>query len=330
MRRQQGVALITVLLVVAIVTVVCAGLIARQQLAIRSTANQFQARQAWHYALGGEALAQSILSRDFKASGGNPQSAVDHLFEAWAKPLPVFLIEQGEIAVRIEDLSGRFNLNSLAEKTPKGPQAPGEKGEAKKRFERLLINLKIQQAKVYADRLEDWLDDNQEPSGDYGAEDNQYLLQQPAYRSANQVLEDVSELRLLLEMNEIDYRRLAPYVSALPSEASLNINTASAMVLSCLSDELNPSAAQALISARGREGFRDVTSFTNQAMGVKPEKLEVKSNYFRAVSEVRIADRRQVLSSTLHRDAKGRVRVLQRDLGQPALLPPVTQEQKEE
>ena len=64
MKRQRGVALITVLLVVAIVTVVCAGMIARQQLSIRGTANQVQARQAWHYALGGEALAQSILRRE--------------------------------------------------------------------------------------------------------------------------------------------------------------------------------------------------------------------------------------------------------------------------
>ncbi|MFO6377534.1 type II secretion system minor pseudopilin GspK, partial [Pseudomonas aeruginosa] len=39
-RGQNGVALITVLLVVAVVTIVCAGLIIRQQLAIRSSANQ--------------------------------------------------------------------------------------------------------------------------------------------------------------------------------------------------------------------------------------------------------------------------------------------------
>ena len=56
-RGQSGVALITVLLVVAVVTIVCAGLIIRQQLAIRSSANQLHVRQAWHYALGGDRLA---------------------------------------------------------------------------------------------------------------------------------------------------------------------------------------------------------------------------------------------------------------------------------
>jgi len=323
-RAQRGVALITVLLVVAIVTVVCAGLIARQQLAIRATANQVQARQAWHYALGGEALAQAILSRDLKVAGGDPQKPVDHLLEAWAKPLPVFPIEQGEIAVRIEDLAGRFNLNSLVQNQQRNDKAVAQ-------FKRLLENLQIEQP--YAERLADWLDDDQEPSGESGAEDSQYLLQQPAYRPANQALEDVSELRLLLGMSEADYLRLAPHVSALPGAAALNVNTASAMVLSCLAAGLTPDAAQALVAARGREGYRDLGSFTSQpALGgsVSAEGLALGSQYFRVISEVRLADRRQVLLSTLQRDTKGRVRVLQRDLGQPALLPlPATQEQKE-
>ncbi|MGH8355670.1 MAG: type II secretion system minor pseudopilin GspK [Pseudomonas sp.] len=322
-RAQRGVALITVLLVVAIVTVVCAGLIARQQLAIRATANQLQARQAWHYALGGEALAQAILSRDLQASG-DPRSSTDHLLEAWAKPLPVFLIEQGEIAVRIEDLAGRFNLNSLVRNEQRNDQAVA-------RFRRLLRNLEIQQP--YAERLVDWLDADQQADGESGAEDSQYLLLQPAYRPANRRLEDVSELRLLLGMSEADYRRLAPHVSALPSDAALNVNTASALVLSCLSENLTPDTAQALIGARGREGFRDMASFTKQPVlgdSVPAEGLDVKSDYFRVISEVRLAERRQVLLSTLQRDAKGRVRVLQRDLGQPAFLPaPATQEQKE-
>ncbi|SUD53920.1 general secretion pathway protein K [Ectopseudomonas oleovorans] len=82
MKRQKGVALITVLLVVAVVTVVCAGLIARQQLSIRSSANQLHVTQAWHYALGGETLAKAMLERDLRH--GDPRQPVDHLLEPWA------------------------------------------------------------------------------------------------------------------------------------------------------------------------------------------------------------------------------------------------------
>ena len=67
MSRQRGMALITVLLVVAVVTVVSAGIIARQQLSIRSSANQLHVRQAWHYALGGETLAKEVAGLTAKA-----------------------------------------------------------------------------------------------------------------------------------------------------------------------------------------------------------------------------------------------------------------------
>ncbi len=45
MSRQRSMALITVLLVVMVVSAVT---IARQQLSIRSSANQLYIRQAWH------------------------------------------------------------------------------------------------------------------------------------------------------------------------------------------------------------------------------------------------------------------------------------------
>ncbi|MBU3057171.1 type II secretion system minor pseudopilin GspK [Pseudomonas indica] len=323
-RAQRGVALITVLLVVAIVTVVCAGLIARQQLAIRSTSNQMQARQAWHYALGGEALAQAILSRDLKAPGSNPQQPVDHLREAWAKPLPVFPIDQGEIAVRIEDPTGRFNLNNLVQQRQLNQPAYQQ-------FQRLLMLLGLQPG--YADRLVDWLDADQEPRGEQGAEDNQYLLLDPPYRTANRELTDVSELRLLLGMSDLEFRRLAPYVTALPAGTALNVNTASAMVLATLVNPPNPSVGEELVAGRREEGYRDLNAFISQpalaGAGQQNQKLSVGSNYFLAISEVRVADRKQVLVSLLQRENTGRIRVLQRNLGRQAILP-VAQRGEEE
>jgi len=310
---QRGVALITVLLVVAIATVVTAGMIARQQLSIRSSSNQLSARQAWHYALGGEALAQAMLARDLKQAGGNPGQPVDHLREAWARKLAPFDVDEGRISLQIEDLAGRFNLNSLVVNREVIPQA-------RKRFERLLRNLQIDPQ--YAARLVDWLDEGQEPSGASGAEDNQYLLLQPPYRTGNRRLQDVSELRLLLELSERDYRRLQPYVSALPADTKLNVNTASALVLSTLSDTLSLQQAQELVQARGAEGYRTPAEFTAQpaltAAGGQINDLAVDSSFFQARSEVQLGERKRVLISVLQREADGRVLVLQRDLGQSA------------
>ena len=318
MKTQRGVALITVLLVVAVVTVVCASLIARQQLAIRSSANQLHVRQAWHYALGGETLAQALLRRDLLQ--GNPRAPVDHLGEAWAQPLAPFALDEGgELQVSIVDPTGRFNLNSLVRK--------GQANEAAvAQFRRLLRSLQIDEP--YAERLVDWLDADQEPNGSFGAEDNQYLLAQPAYRAANRILSDESELRLLLEMTESDYQRLLPFVSVLPADATLNVNTASARVLASLADGLPLATAQALVASRGTQGYPDVASFVAQLPGltVQSQGLAVGSQYFEVISDVSVGDRRQALRSTLQRASDGRVYVLARDLGQGAAAPAPVEE----
>ncbi|AWT12038.1 general secretion pathway protein GspK [Stutzerimonas frequens] len=312
MSRQRGVALITVLLVVAIVTVVSAAMVARQQLSIRATSNQLQARQAWHYALGGEALAQTILARDLK--GGEPgAAAIDHLLEPWAQPLPAFEIDQGEILVRIEDLAGRFNLNDLLRDQQPNPAAVEQ-------FRRLLLRLQI--SAPYAERLLDWIDPDQQPSGELGAEDNVYLGLDTPYRSAGRRLHDLSELRLLLDMREEDFQRLAPYVVALAPNVPLNVNTASAMVLSSLSDNLSLGAAESLVELRRAVPFRNSAAFLAQpalaGTTLQGTALAVGSQFFQATSEVRLGDRRLALVSLLQREQDGSVRVLARNLGQPA------------
>ena len=323
MKRQNGVALITVLLVVAVVTVVCAGLIARQQLSIRSSANQLHVTQAWHYALGGETLATAVLERDLRR--GDPRQPVDHLLEPWARPLTFPLDEGGELRVRIVDPSGRFNLNSLVRQ--------GRPNElAVLRLRRLLLRLGID--KPYAERLLDWLDSDNELQGGNGAEDGQYLLATPPYRTANREITDVSELRLLLEMEEADYRRLRPFVSALPSEALLNVNTASALVLSSLSDGLTPDAALALLAGRSDEGYLSPAAFAAQpALAGLGEQvvqgLAVGRQYFEVFSEVNLGERRVVLRSLLQRSNDGQVSVLARDLGQGGMPPrPIEEEQE--
>ena len=312
MSRQRGVALITVLLVVAIVTVVSGAMVARQQLSIRASSNQLQARQAWHYALGGEALAQTILARDLK--GGEPgAAAIDHLLEPWAQPLPAFEIDQGEILVRIEDLAGRFNLNDLLRDQQPNPAAVEQ-------FRRLLLRLQI--SAPYAERLLDWIDPDQQPSGELGAEDNVYLGLDTPYRSAGRRLHDLSELRLLLDMREEDFQRLAPYVVALPPNVPLNVNTASAMVLSSLSDNVSLGAAESLVELRRAVPFRNSAAFLAQpalaGTTLQGTALAVGSQFFQATSEVRLGDRRLALVSLLQREQDGSVRVLARNLGQPA------------
>ncbi|QKE63712.1 type II secretion system minor pseudopilin GspK [Aquipseudomonas campi] len=309
MSRQRGVALITVLLVVALVSVVCTGLVLRQQLAIRSTGNQLLVRQAQYYAEGGELLAKAILQRDLRE--GDPRQPLDHLGEPWANPKLSFpLDEGGELRLRIVDLSGRFNLNSLAN------------GSAIA-LERLRLLLQQLQIPVeYAERLQDWLDQDQENLGGNGAEDAQYLLLQPPYRTGPGLIREVSELRLLLGMKEAEYRRLLPFVCALPVEARLNVNTASAQVLASLNANASASALDGVVAMQQRGGYRDLAGFAQQLGMQDTAGLDIGSQYFQVISEASLGERRQVLVSYLQRGNDGRVRVLARDLGQSGIAPP--------
>lgn len=319
MRRQGGVALIMVLLVVALVTVVCAGLMLRQQLAIRSTGNQLLVRQAQYYAEGGERLAMALLRRDLRQ--GDPNQPLDFLGEAWARPRLSFPLDGGgELHLHIDDLAGRFNLNNL--------KGGGEDGLALQRFQRLLLALGIVQP--YAERLQDWLDSDQDPVSGNGAEDDQYLLLAPAYRTGPGLVADVSELRLLLGMSDADFRRLQPFVSALPAEIGLNVNTASAQVLASLAPGVEPRSLDALLAMQRREGFRDFDGFKQLfAADVAAQGLVFASQYFQVTTEVLLGDRRQVLVSYLQRGKDGRVRVLARDLGQDGLVPLPAKESEE-
>lgn len=317
MRLQRGVALVTLLLIVALVTVISVEIILRQQLSIRSLGNQLQARQAWHYALGGEVLAQSILRRDARTRPPQGRPVTDHLGEPWAQPQPAYELDDGlgQVRIHIEDLTGRFNLNGLV-------RAGQADDAAMAQFRRLLLRLDI--SEPYAERLADWLDADQQPSGEQGAEDNAYLLLDPPYRTAGMPLQDISELRLLLNMQEAHFQRLLPYVSLLPEDTPLNVNTASALVLSSLADELNLALAEALVETRKPDGFSDLNRFLEQpaltSVQLPGGRLALTSRFFQVTSEVQLADRRVVLLSVLRREPDGAVHVLQRNLGQPPRL----------
>src|SRR6476646_10728036 len=101
----RGVALIVALLVVALATVLIAGLLDRGELAMARTRNQSRETQAQSYALGLEAYAAKVLMQD--------PNTIDSADSPWAVPLPPTPVPGGTIAATMSDLGGRFNLNNL-------------------------------------------------------------------------------------------------------------------------------------------------------------------------------------------------------------------------
>lgn len=305
-RCEAGVALVSVLLVVAIATVLSVSMITKQNLAIHKTINHLEQSQAYQYALGGEELARQILHDDFE-----DENKTDHMAEAWAVPIAPFEFDRGEVEIQIVDLQSLFNLNSLA--------ATGARGKTnRQRFRALLSELAIDS--FMTDLITDWIDADQSTL-QMGAEDYDYLVLDPPYRTAAVLMADVSELRLLLDMDEEDYQNLLSYVVVLPDIAApININTAPAIILQTIATDLSVDAAQMIVEQRDlEEGFETVNEFFQQpgTVGATAQGLSVKSQYFRVTSRARYNDRVSTLTSVIQRDAaNGQMRVLSRDLGQ--------------
>lgn len=286
--RQKGVALLTALLLVALVTILTINLQWDTSLDIRRSQNLFEADQALLYALGAEAWANEILQTDAR------DSDTDHTGEDWATPVPTLPIEGGAIRGFLEDMQGRFNLNNLV----------GRRGQvdevALEQFERLLTVLELDPA--LARITVDWLDHDLEPGFPSGAEDSFYTARIPPYRTANLALTSASELLAIGEMDAASYLILAPYVTALPNGTALNVNTASAPVLRSLSDQISDTVAENLVGERGDQGFDGLAAFADLVEPEILQSLELSSSFFRLTADVSIGSTRFTLYSLLERN----------------------------
>ncbi|HEX6929959.1 MAG TPA: type II secretion system minor pseudopilin GspK [Gammaproteobacteria bacterium] len=310
-RRQGGAALVIALVIVAMATIMATTLVWENHLDRRRTANQLHGAEALANALAVEDFVRAVLAEDERAS--------DHLLEPWARQGDVFPIEGGSLSGSVIDLQGRFNINNLYDWEKNEVRA-----EQKENFGMLIQSLGLDERLV--DATIDWIDPGIEPEGFNGAEDDVYLRNTPAYRTANQPLADVSELRLVANMTPEQFAVLEPYVAALPPQEGsaditrININTAAPEVLVALGEQLAPDDAARIVELRQQGGF---DSLEDAQSVVGAEKLPdsifgVTSDYFRVRVLAVIGSSRVTMYSALHRDPQtGAVRTLSRSLGTP-------------
>ncbi|NOX43717.1 MAG: type II secretion system minor pseudopilin GspK [Gammaproteobacteria bacterium] len=231
--NEKGVALITALLVVALVTVTVVAMVTRQQLDIRRTSNILQRDQAYVFTLGGEAFATQVLKKD-------PQG-IDHRGEDWAIKLPPFPFKDGVLIFSLDDLSGRFNINNLVDAD--GVVSPWDVRRLRQMIE-IIQDLPDQPDEFkqvlpsdLVNAMVDWIDeDGDVRSG--GAEDGDYLDGELPYRTANQLMASPSELLLVKGVTPLIYKILLPYVATLPGRTKINVNTAKEELLQALADDI--------------------------------------------------------------------------------------------
>jgi general secretion pathway protein K len=176
---------------------------------------------------------------------------------------------------------------------------------------RLMIALDISPNLINA--LADWIDSDNEVSYPGGAEDIQYLALEPPYRAANRMLEDVNELYRVQGFNREIIRKLQPYVSALPSPTTVNVNTAPAEVLVALCNGLQLADASVLIKSRAEHPFKDKADFQKklpQGVQVSEESYNVNSRFFHASAISRKGRVQVVYQALLQRPEQGKTNIM--------------------
>jgi general secretion pathway protein K len=307
--RQRGVALIMAVLIVALATILAVNVTFRGMVDQRRSANLFALDQGYEVALGAEAWAADILRQDAQ------DSQTDHLGEIWAKSLPALPIDEGVGTVqgRLEDMQGRFNLNNLV-------FADGTANDkAIKQLERMLSMLDIEPA--WATAIADWIDADTQPGFPDGAEDSAYTGMDPPHLTANMPITRASELMVLPEFGVERFRRLQPYVTALPVGTKLNVCTAPGIVLDALSEaqrqfSLNPED----LAGRRKDAcfptLEDLRGTLDQAEYDQiKDTLSESSTYFRSTVWVTIGTTQFTLYSLLARGGGGSVRSVLRSFG---------------
>jgi len=315
--RQRGVALIMAVLIVALATMLAASVSFKGYLDQRRSANVFAMDEGYEVALGGEAWAADSLRRDKQQS-----SKTDDFTEEWATPIPPIPIEGGEFEGQLEDMQGRFNLNSLVAPQQNGKLATDT--AAVERFQRLLELLEMEPK--WANIIADWIDTDVQPNFPDGAEDPTYTGLTPPYRTANMPLTRASELLALAGFGLERYRKLEPFVTALPIGTTINLCTASPELLDALvagrrqftlaRDNTTETRKQRCFPTK--QDYESGLSATEKEELVTGKVIDQTSSYFRSTIWVTIGTTQFTLYSLLYRSGNnGLVRPILRSHGTP-------------
>ena len=259
--RERGAALLTVLLLVAVIAVMAGAMLEKLRLSTRLAANAAAAEQARGWAVAAEALA-AVRVGDLL--GRSPDRVT--LAGGWSdRPFGLPLPDGGAATARVVDGGNCFNLNGLV--TEVSPGIYASDGEARGRFARLmrLIGVPVQVAEQVAGGAADWIDsDDQQQAG--GAEDARYTGQAIAYRTAGTLMADPSELRAVAGVTPEVYARLKPWICTLPiaGASPINVNTLSPEQAPLLAmtapDTLSVDAARGLLARRPLQGWSDAAA----------------------------------------------------------------------
>jgi general secretion pathway protein K len=263
--RQQGLALIIAMLIAALAAAVAVSVSTAQSQWLAQVDHRRDQVEAQSIALAGVQWARAIIDADTRG--------IDYLGEPWALPLPATPVENGEVEGRIVDAQAMLNVNDLA--------SAQHGALERRRFIRLFAALGIPDTTLAS--VVDWVDADDVPQHG-GAEDAWYAAEADASLAANGPATRIEELALVRGMTAPALARIAPFVTSLPPDTPVNVNTAPAEVLAALLDGIDSGALAALVASRGEHPFASPDDFRGRLPSgvsvIDPALVSVSTGYF--------------------------------------------------
>ncbi len=283
---ERGAALLTVLLLVAVIAVLAGTALEKLRLATRLGGNAVALDQARAYSFAAETLAVVKVSDLLARSPDRITLQGRWSGTPFALPIP-----HGTATATVVDGGNCFNLNSLVAEVTPGVHAAYT--PARLQFARLirLVDPAARSPEGIAAAASDWIDSDDNPL-DGGAEDGAYGGGTQGYRTANTLMADPSELRAVSGVSRADYDRLRPWLCALPraEPAKINVDTLlpeqAPLIAMLAPGTISVEAARQVLLRRPPQGFASTGAFwsqpalAGQSVGDGAAQTDVKTTWF--------------------------------------------------
>ena len=268
-RGEEGTALLTVLLLVAVLSVLAADTLDRLSLTTRLTGTAAAIDQSRAFGQAAERLAAIRIGQLVAADPARTTNAAGWQGTPLPLPLPV-----GQATLTVVDGGNCFNLNSLATggagADPSAEPVLTANESAIAQFAGLMAVLGVApgDARRVAEGAADWIDSDSRPEP-AGAEDAAYRAIAPGYLPANRPMASATELRTVAGITPALWSLLRPWVCALPDgDQGINPNTLmpeQAPLLAMLAPgQLGVGQARALLANRPADGYPSTVAFWKQ------------------------------------------------------------------
>ena len=284
---ERGAALLSVLLMVAVLAVIAATTLDRLSLSSRLSANGNALAQARMFTYAAEAIAAARIEDLVARDAAQTTLAGDWLGKPQTIPIPI-----GSATATVRDAGNCFNLNSLVTET-EGQYLASATGQDQMTSLMVVLGTNENAARAVAAAAADWADSNITPLSN-GVEDDGYRSAVTPYLAANRPFAHPSELRAVKGISPAIYAKLKGWVCALPEPvlSPLNVNTLlpeQAPLLAMLfpPGKMNLATARSYLAKRPSSGYGSLIRFWAApelaVLGPSPlvqGQVKLTSNYF--------------------------------------------------